>query len=133
METMKVTLEDEESVDDFGLTDKQQKEIFNNYQTNNNTNTAALVNSYVTSGMDLTTSIISAIQSGKASKEQTKQLELQLQLLQEQNKKGTQINDYATLLALMEQQQKSSKTGTYIAIGCGAALLGLLAYLAFKK
>lgn len=120
---MELYIEDEQFVPDFPGAD-------NNSGSNN---TATLVNSYVTSGLDLTTSIISAIQSGKASKEQTKQLELQLQLLQEQNAKGTQINDYATLMALMEQQKKSSKTGTYIAIGCGAALLGVLAYLAFKK
>lgn len=120
---MELYIEEEQFVPDFPGTD-------NNSGSNN---TATLVNSYVTSGLDLTTSIISAIQSGKASKEQTKQLELQLQLLQEQNAKGTQINDYATLMALMEQQKKSSKIGSYIAIGCGAALLGVLAYLAFKK
>jgi|GEM_PF-5107952 hypothetical protein len=92
-----------------------------------------LVNSYVTSGMDLTTSIISAIQSGKASKEATKQLELQLQMLREQNSQGNNVTDYETLLALMNQQQKKSNTGMYIAIGCGVAALSLLVVLALKK
>ena len=124
---------EEEAVYDYGMSEEEVDAAFNAHQAAQKANTAALVNSYVSSGMDLTTSIISAIQSGKASKEATKQLELQLQLLREQNKKGTQINDYATLLALMEQQQKSSKTGTYIAIGCGVALLGVLAYLCLKK
>lgn len=101
-------------------------------QTSQSADTATLVNSYLNMGVDLATSITSAIASKQASEAQTEQLRLQLQLLEEQNKKGNNITDYNQLLALMESQKKSN-TGTYIAIGCGAALLGLLAYLAFKK